>query len=141
MALHGRRKHSGIRHKIGARRGLGFESLERRSLLSALSISPALPRSDAGMAAIVTDGRFDIGEFANHLAKRLPVYALPVMIRICAALDTTETFKQKKHELVRDGFDPHQVTDPLFFREPKSGEYRPIDERAYARIADGSVRF
>ena len=59
---------------------------------------------------------------------------MPGVIRICAALDTTETFKQKKHELVRDGFDPHHVTDPLFLREPKSGEYRPIDARAYARI-------
>jgi fatty-acyl-CoA synthase len=94
----------------------------------------------AGMAAIVTSHNFDIGEFAAHLARRLPVYACPVMIRICATLNTTETFKQKKHELVRDGFDPHQVTDPLFFREPRSGGYRPIDASAYARIADGSIR-
>jgi fatty-acyl-CoA synthase len=101
-----------------------------------------VPGSDgrAGMTAVVTDSRFDIGEFASHLAKRLPVYALPVMIRICTSLDTTETFKQKKQELVRDGFDPHHVTDPLFFREPKSGEYRPIDAHAYSRIADGSIR-
>jgi fatty-acyl-CoA synthase len=101
-----------------------------------------IPGADgrAGMAAIVIDNHFDIGEFASRLAQRLPVYARPVMIRICTALDSTETFKQKKHELVRDGFDPHHVTDPLFFREPKSGEYRPIDERAYARIVDGSIR-
>jgi fatty-acyl-CoA synthase len=96
------------------------------------------------MAAIVIDSRFDLQEFADHLARRLPAYACPVMIRICAALDTTETFKQKKQELMRDGFDPHHVTDPLFFREPKSGEYRPIDAQrgglAYARILDGSIR-
>jgi fatty-acyl-CoA synthase len=101
-----------------------------------------IPGADgrAGMAAIVIGNNFDIGQFAAHLAGRLPAYACPVMIRICTALNTTETFKQKKHELVRDGFDPHQVTDPLFFREPRSGEYRPIDARAYARIADGSIR-
>ena len=62
------------------------------------------------------------------------------LIRICTSLDTTETFKQKKQELMRDGFDPHQVTDPLFFREPRSGEYRPIDALAYARLLDGSIR-
>jgi fatty-acyl-CoA synthase len=101
-----------------------------------------IPGADgrAGMVAIVIDNRFDIGEFATLLAQRLPVYACPAMVRICTALDTTETFKQKKHELVREGFDPHRVTDPLFFREPKSGEYRPIDARAYARIVDGSIR-
>lgn len=101
-----------------------------------------IPGADgrAGMTAIVIDSRFDLREFAAHLARRLPAYACPVMIRICAALDRTETFKQKKQELVRDGFDPHHVIDPLFFREPKSGEYRPIDAQAYARILDGSIR-
>jgi fatty-acyl-CoA synthase len=62
------------------------------------------------------------------------------MIRICSELDATETFKQKKQELMREGFDPHLVTDPLFFREPKSGAYRPVDDGAYARILDGSIR-
>jgi fatty-acyl-CoA synthase len=41
---------------------------------------------------------------------------------------------------VREAFDPHHVTDPLFFREPKSGGYRPIDAQAHARIVDGSIR-
>jgi fatty-acyl-CoA synthase len=102
-----------------------------------------IPGADgrAGMAAIVIDANFDISEFAARLARRLPVYACPVMIRICASLDATETFKQKKQELVRDGFDPHHVTDPLFFRESKSGAYRPVDARAYERIVDGSIRF
>jgi fatty-acyl-CoA synthase len=113
-----------------------------RGITEAAIYGVEIPGADgrAGMAAIVTDSKFDIGEFAACLAQRLPTYACPVMIRICASLDTTETFKQKKHELVRDGFDPHHVTDPLFFREPRSGEYRPVDAQAYARIVDGSIR-
>jgi fatty-acyl-CoA synthase len=101
-----------------------------------------IPGADgrAGMVAIVIDSRFDLHEFAERLSRRLPAYACPVMIRICTTLDSTETFKQKKQELMREGFDPHRVTDPLFFREPKSGEYRPIDAHAYARILDGSIR-
>ena len=106
-------------------------------VIEATTYGVEIPGADgrAGMAAIVIDDNFDIAEFASHLAQRLPVYACPVMIRICTALDTTETFKQKKHELVREGFDPHQVTDPLFFREPKSGEYRPIDADAPMRAS------
>ncbi len=101
-----------------------------------------IPGADgrAGMAAIVIGAGFDLDKFAGHLARRLPAYACPVMIRICATLDATETFKQRNHGLVREGFDPHHVTDPLFFREPKSGTYRPIDAGAYARIIDGSIR-
>jgi acyl carrier protein len=38
--------------------------------------------------------------FARHLARRLPGYAHPVFIRLKTGLDATETFKQKKHQLV-----------------------------------------
>ena len=94
----------------------------------------------AGMAAIVVDGGFDFAEFAKHLARRLPAYACPVFVRISAALDTTETFKQKKHQLVAEGFDPGRLSDPLFFREEKSGIYRPLDAAGYARIVQGLIR-
>jgi fatty-acyl-CoA synthase len=101
-----------------------------------------IPGTDgcAGMAAIVIDNDFDFKEFQNHLSRRLPAYAQPVFVRICAALDTTETFKQKMHQLVHEGFDPNRVKDPLFFRDPKSGAYRPIDATDHARILDGSIR-
>ena len=94
----------------------------------------------AGMVAIVIDTNFDIGQFAAHLAKRLPTYACPVAVRICASLATTETFKQKKHELARDGFDPERISDPLFYRDGKSSAYRPIDAEIHAGIVDGKIR-
>ena len=94
----------------------------------------------AGMVAIVIDDRFDFGEFRDHLARRLPAYACPAFIRVCKALDSTETFKQKKQDLIRAGFDPHGVTDPLFFRDLKSGAFLPIDTATYARISEGSIR-
>jgi fatty-acyl-CoA synthase len=94
----------------------------------------------AGMAAIVTDSRFDLDEFRDHLARRLPAYACPVFVRVCAALETTETFKQKKQDLIRAGFDPGRVSDPLFHREPRSGDYLPIDAACHARISAGAVR-
>ncbi|MGZ5872609.1 MAG: long-chain-acyl-CoA synthetase [Bradyrhizobium sp.] len=94
----------------------------------------------AGMVAIVIDDRFDLGQFRDHLARRLPAYACPVFVRICAALDSTETFKQKKQDLIRAGFDPSRVNDPLFFRDPNSGDFLPIDAACFARISEGSIR-
>ena len=94
----------------------------------------------AGMVAIVTDDRFDLKEFSDHLARRLPAYACPAFVRVCAALDSTETFKQKKQDLIRAGFDPHFITDPLFFRDPKSGAFLPIDAQCYERITQGLIR-
>jgi fatty-acyl-CoA synthase len=111
-------------------------------VLEATTYGIEVPGADgrAGMAAIVADASFDLDAFADHLSQRLPVYARPVTIRVCASLDSTETFKQKKQALMREGFDPHRVTDPLFYREPKSGTYRPVDDCAYRRILDGSIR-
>jgi fatty-acyl-CoA synthase len=111
-------------------------------VVDATTYGVEIPGADgrAGMSAVVVDDRFDLAEFRDHLARRLPPYACPVILRFCTALDTTETFKLKKQQLVREGFDPRLVTDPLFFKDPKSGAYRPIDAVSHSRIADGSIR-
>jgi fatty-acyl-CoA synthase len=111
-------------------------------VVDATTYGVEVPGADgrAGMAAVVVGDRFDLAEFRDGVSRRLPAYACPVMVRFCTALDTTETFKQKKHQLAREGFDPRLVTDPLFFRDPKSGAYRPLDAASHARILDGSIR-
>ena len=90
------------------------------------------------MVAVVAGAGFDLAGLQSDLARRLPAYACPVFVRLCTALDITETFKQKKQELVREGFDPGLVQDPLFFLD--AGAYRPLDGDSYARIVDGSIR-
>jgi fatty-acyl-CoA synthase len=116
--------------------------MECPGVVDATTYGVAIPGFDgrAGMVAIVADDDFDLADFRDRLSRRLPAYACPVMVRFCNVLDTTETFKQKKHQLAREGFDPRLVTDPLFFKDPKSGAYRPVDADAYARILDGSIR-
>jgi fatty-acyl-CoA synthase len=116
--------------------------LDCPGVVDAAAYGVSVPGADgrAGMAAIVIDDRFDLTELQDHIARRLPAYARPVFVRICAALDTTETFKQKKHALAREGFDPRLVKDSLYFRNPASGAYRPIDAAVYARIVEGSIR-
>jgi fatty-acyl-CoA synthase len=102
----------------------------------------AVPGTDgrAGMAAIVIDQNFDFKNFADHLSRRLPSYAHPQFLRIMDALDSTETFKQKKQQLLREGVDPAIVTDPLYLRDPQTGAYVPLDRAMYARIIGGSLR-
>jgi fatty-acyl-CoA synthase len=114
--------------------------LDCRGVIDATTYGVKIPGADgrAGMVAVVIDDGFDLGKFQFHLAGRLPAYALPVFVRICSALDITETFKQKKQELVREGFDPRLVKEALFFLD--GGVYRLLDAVAYARIVDGSIR-
>jgi fatty-acyl-CoA synthase len=116
--------------------------LDCPGVIEAATFGVAVPDADgrAGMAAIVAEDGFDLVAFRDHLASRLPAYACPVFVRLCASLDSTETFKQKKHDLVRAGFDPGRVTDPLFFRDPKSGDFLALDAVSFARIAEGAIR-
>jgi fatty-acyl-CoA synthase len=111
-------------------------------VIDAATYGVKLPGTDgrAGMVAIVTGDGFDLGELRDHLSRRLPAYACPVLVRICATLDSTETFKQKKHELVREGFDPTRVNDPLFFLDVNLGFYRSIDAEAYAQLMNSTLR-
>ena len=94
----------------------------------------------AGMAALVVDEHFDVGLFRAHVAAQLPVYARPVFLRLVPALDLTATFKPRKLELVRDGYDPAQVSDPLFVDDARSGAYVPLDRERHEAIAAGRVR-
>ena len=112
-----------------------------RGVIDSATYGVVVPGADgrAGMAAIVIDDRFTLDAFADHLVSRLPVYARPLFLRISHSVDTTETFKQKKHQLMRQGFDPALVSEPLYFRDPGSGEYRQLDAARYAGIATGSI--
>jgi fatty-acyl-CoA synthase len=112
-------------------------------VLDAATYGVTVPDADgrAGMAALVVDQGFGFGSFAEHLSRRLPVYAIPVFVRLCRALDATETFKQQKQRLIHEGFNPLIADDPLFFRDPATGDYRPIDRIVYARIAEAGSRF
>ncbi|NXX99776.1 S27A1 protein, partial [Centropus bengalensis] len=49
------------------------------------------------------------------------------------------TFKIKKTRLQREGFDPHQTSDRLFFLDIKLGKYIPLDECLYERICSGKA--
>ena len=67
----------------------------------------------AGMAAIVAEEHFDLAAFRDHLIERLPEYARPVFVRLRNEIDVTATFKQKKIDLVREGFDPAGDLDAI----------------------------
>jgi fatty-acyl-CoA synthase len=94
----------------------------------------------AGMAAIVTQDHFNLTAFREHLAKHLPDYAQPLFLRIRQGIDVTTTFKQKKVDLVKQGFDPTATCDPLYFNDPAAGAFVRLDNALYDCIAAGAVR-
>jgi fatty-acyl-CoA synthase len=94
----------------------------------------------AGMASIVVADNVNLTALHEHLAARLPDYALPVFLRIRQDMDMTATFKQKKIELARQGFDPEGTTDPIYFNDPTAKAFVRMDLPLYKRICAGEVR-
>jgi len=94
----------------------------------------------AGMAALVVDGDLDTEGLYAHLEKELPAYAQPLFLRLQEQMEITGTFKQRKVELVEEGFDPTKIQDPLYFRDSQAGRYVPLDADLHQRLLSGDVR-
>lgn len=88
----------------------------------------------AGMAAIVMQPgqAFDPEAFYALTEARLPRYAAPLFVRVSSAADLTTTFKLRKVDLQRQGYDPRAFDDPLYVRDEGGASYRPYSETALA---------
>ena len=94
----------------------------------------------AGMATIVADGALDLAALRTHLALRLPAYARPLFLRIKDRIEVTATFKHKKNELAREGYDPAATQDALYFDDPARQAFVPLDAALHARLIEGAIR-
>jgi fatty-acyl-CoA synthase len=88
----------------------------------------------AGMAAIVVEDTFGLETLRSHLIERIPDYARPRFLRISSRLEVTETFKQKKQMLVREGFDPNVIDDNLYLDHPERCAYVRLDRGLHDMI-------
>jgi len=94
----------------------------------------------AGMAALVSDKAPDLKALKDHIDKELPHYARPVFIRLSRETETTSTFKFKKTNLVKAGFDPDKVKDPIYYADLETGSYKKLDQKIFEKIQLGELR-
>ena len=94
----------------------------------------------AGMVAMTVTDDFDITGLAEHCKALLPSYAVPLFVRIQPQAETTGTFKFRKVELVKEGFDTSQTDDPIWFLEPGSPHYVRLDASHQERLARSEYR-
>lgn len=93
----------------------------------------------AGMAALVVAPDFDLAGLRAHIHGALPAFARPVFIRLQQETDTTGTFKFRKVDLVKQGYDPKTVKDPLWFDDEEKG-YIALKPALFTAINDGTKR-
>jgi fatty-acyl-CoA synthase len=94
----------------------------------------------AGMAVLVGDGNLSLPDLRQRLTQRLPPYALPLFLRLKDGIDVTGTFKHKKSDLIREGFDPKATPDAIYFNDPAQQAYVRLDPALHARICAGKLR-
>lgn len=94
----------------------------------------------AGMAALVTDGELDFAKLYAHLEKHLPIYARPVFLRIQPEMEVTGTFKHRKVDLVKEGYDPFVVKDPVYVIDAEERTYVPLSPANMQRLKSGQIK-
>ena len=102
----------------------------------------SIPYTDgrAGMAALVTNERWDLSAFRAYLLHHLPVYAQPMFLRMRHKMEMTPTFKFTKDVLVREGYDPASTVDEMYFHDRGLGAFVPLTTELYERIVTGKVK-
>jgi acyl-CoA synthetase (AMP-forming)/AMP-acid ligase II len=92
----------------------------------------------AGMAALTVGEDFDLDDFAEFVAAKLPRYQHPRFLRLLrSGMRVTGTFKQQKGDYREEAFDPSAIEDPLFLLD--GDRYVPIDDELHAQIEAGDV--
>jgi len=128
------------------------ENVATSEVAEAISVFPGIkeanvygvhvPGADgrAGMASIVSSEDVDLPKLHAHLKKELAAYAQPLFVRIQPEMEITGTFKHRKVELVKEGFDPDAISDPIYFNDPAAKAFVPLDKALYEKIGGGGVR-
>lgn len=92
------------------------------------------------MAAILDENNtLDLSILAEGLKTRLPAYARPYIVRRLEKVDVTGTYKLKKVDLQKEGFEPKKIKDRLYYLN--NGKYEDLTQEAYEQIQCGKIRF
>ena len=78
--------------------------------------------------------RFDPRAFHEFAVARLAGYAVPLFVRVSCEAELTTTFKLRKIDLQRSGYDPLGGRDALFVRDSQAACYVPVSAAALAAL-------
>ena len=59
---------------------------------------------------------------------------MPLFVRLSADANLTSTFKLRKIDLQRAGYDPSRTRDPLYVRDARAGSYQPLNAATLAAL-------
>ncbi len=78
--------------------------------------------------------------FKREIDKCLPKYAQPIFIRLVKEIELTGTFRMKKVLLQKEGYNPFDIKDPLYFLDVSSNSFIPFTTHLYQQLLDGKAK-
>ncbi|XP_073744699.1 long-chain fatty acid transport protein 3 isoform X2 [Callorhinus ursinus] len=119
-----------------------LESLDFLQEVNVYGVTVPGHEGRAGMAALVLrpPHSLDLVQLYAHVSENLPPYAWPRFLRLQESLATTETFKQQKVRMTKEGFDPSTLPDPLYVLDQAGGAYLPLTPARYSALLAGDLR-
>uniref|UniRef100_A0A8C7BQ19 long-chain-fatty-acid--CoA ligase n=1 Tax=Neovison vison TaxID=452646 RepID=A0A8C7BQ19_NEOVI len=119
-----------------------LESLDFLQEVNVYGVTVPGHEGRAGMAALVLrpPHSLDLARLHAHVSENLPPYAWPRFLRLQESLATTETFKQQKVRMAKEGFDPSALSDPLYVLDQPGGAYVPLTRARYGALLAGDLR-
>ncbi|XP_044302445.1 long-chain fatty acid transport protein 6 isoform X1 [Varanus komodoensis] len=96
----------------------------------------------AGMASIMLKPKrsLDLEKLYDCVVTYLPSYACPLFLRLQEKMEVTGTFKQLKIKLVREGFNPSTISDPLYFLDSSNKSYILLTKEVHDKILRGQFK-
>ena len=110
-------------------------------MLSVYGVAVPGAEGRAGMVAVIMQpcAAFDPDALYQIATARLSPYAVPLFVRVWASPDFTASYKLRKVDLQRDGFDTARVADPLYVIDHAARSYVPLTAAGIARAAGVKV--
>ncbi|KXS21743.1 acetyl-CoA synthetase-like protein [Gonapodya prolifera JEL478] len=86
--------------------------------------------------------RKSLRALSQYVKRQLPPYAIPRFLRVYQNFDavSTVTFKHRKVELQKEGFDPSKISERLYFFDEGKGGYVSLTPEVYNTIVAGKAK-
>ncbi len=65
---------------------------------------------------------------------------MPLLLRVKKEIEITGTFKHKKVDLVKEGFNPDKVSDPLYLADNDNSTFIKLDTNLYQKLMNQKIR-
>jgi len=93
----------------------------------------------AGMAALVVSKDFSLETLFEQCNKNLPKFASPIFVRLSPEMVITGTYKHRKVEFVKEGFNIALIQDPIYFRDDQAGKYVLLERELFEKFLKNQV--